>query len=283
MRLRLADAAELLARARRTRFLRIGLAAAAAALLAAAVVVALRHDPGEPPLAEPGRTTVLVLDVSSSIDPAQYGRIASTLDRAVAEGGRVGAVLFSDVAYELLPPGTPVAELAGLRRFFVPLPAAAGGAEAVEIGATRFPKPPWGEVFSSGTRISTGLRLAAGMLAREGVSNGKVVLISDLDDEYEDLPVLGRVLADYAEAQLPLRIVGLASRAEDEQIFRRLVGRASVERAETTAAEPDEPSAGRPEPFPVALAGLGIALVLALALNEQLLARLPLRAGEGGG
>jgi hypothetical protein len=283
MRLRLADAAELLARARHTRFLRIGLAAAAAALLAAAVLVALRHDPGEPPLAEPGRTTVLVLDVSSSIDPAQYGRIASTLDRAVAEGGRVGVVLFSDLAYELLPPGTPVAELAGLRRFFAPLPAAAGGAEAVEIGATRFPKPPWGEVFSSGTRISTGLQLAAGMLAREGVSNGKVVLISDLDDEYEDLPVLGRVLADYAEARLPLRVVGLGSRDEDERIFRRLVGRSSVERAETIARGTPADGVGPREPFPVALAGLGIVLVLGLALNEHLLARLPLRAGEGGG
>lgn len=281
MKLTLADARELLRGARRTRVLRLVLAAGAVLLIAAAVLAATARDPGATPLAEPGRTTVLVLDVSSSIEPGQYRQVASTLDRAIAEGGRFGVVLFSDVAYELVPPGTPAAELAGLRRFFVPLPAPVAGAEAVEIGATRFPRPPWGDVFSSGTRISAGLGLAAAVLERERIENGTVVLVSDLQDEREDLPPLGRVLAAYADAGLPLRVVGLASKPEDERVFKRLVGADTIERAAPSERGSSGDAVSPPEPFPLVLVALGLALALLLAANEHLLARLPLRHGEG--
>jgi hypothetical protein len=281
MRLPLPDAAELLRGAWRTTVLRLALAVAAAVVLAMAVILAMRNDPGQRPLAEPGRTTVLVLDVSSSIEPTRYRQIADALDRARREGGDLGVVLFSDVAYELLPPGTPTAELAGLRRFFTPLPSAVARTEAVEVGATRFPKAPWSEVFSSGTRISTGLRLAAAMLARAGVSNGKVVLVSDLQDEDDDLPALGRALADYAEAGLPLHVVALGSNPADERIFRRLVGQDVVERARRPTSDRAEAAAVSPEPFPLALVVAGVVLALALAANEHFLARLPLQPGEG--
>ena len=50
-------------------------------------------------------------------------------------------------------------------------------------------------MLTGGTKISTGLALARQMLDREQVADGKVVLVSDLEDEYLDLPELGRVLA----------------------------------------------------------------------------------------
>ena len=56
---------------------------------------------------------MLVLDVSSSIQPRVYRQIGDTLGRAIREGGRFGVVLFSDLAYELSLPGSRAAELAG--------------------------------------------------------------------------------------------------------------------------------------------------------------------------
>jgi hypothetical protein len=281
VRLALADAAALLNGVRRTTVLRLGLATAAVGLLAAAFGIAWGGEAGELPLAEAGKTTVLVLDVSSSIEPGQYRQIDDTLARGMREGGRFGVVLFSDVAYELLPPGTPAAELAGLRRYFTPLSPRIRGVETVAVGAVRFPKSPWSEVLTSGTRISTGLRLAAEMLGREGVTNGKVVLVSDLEDEYLDIVELGRVLAGYTDAGLPLRVVGLSPNPADERIFQRLIGSDAVERARPPRALRRADSGLPPEPFPAALVSAGLLLALVLGLNEHLLARLPLRPGEG--
>lgn len=282
MKLTLAEAGDLLALTRRTTFLRLGLAAAVVALFAAALLVALRGEVGEPPLAESGKTTVLVLDVSSSIQPRVYRQIGDTLGRAIREGGRFGVVLFSDVAYELLPPGTRAAELAGLRRYFTPLESRIPGVPAVAVGPTRFPEAPWSDVFSGGTKISSGLRLARRLLEREGVSNGKVVLVSDLEDEYLDVPELGRVVAGYADAGLPLRVVALSPAAEDLSIFRRLLrDRGAVNEAATPRSNGREEVGLPPVPFPAMLALVGVALAVVLAANEHLLARLPLRAGEG--
>jgi hypothetical protein len=276
-RLSLADAAGLLREARRTTVLRAGLGALLAVLLLVGVLVAARGEPGRPPLAEAGKTTVLVLDVSSSIQPRVYRQFGETLDRAVEEGGRFGVVLFSDVAYEMLPPGTPAAELRGLRRYFTPLAERVPGEPTVAVGSLRFPEAPWNESLSAGTKISTGLRLAYEVLEREAVPNGKVVLVSDLEDEYLDLPELGRALAAFADAGLPLRVVGLSPSPDDLRIFERLLReRGSVE----VAAEPDAAGAGGggppPLPFPRALALAGLLLLLAVAANEHLLARLPL-------
>ena len=278
----LGDAKELLTGARRTTVLRLALAAALATLLCIGLAVALRGEAGEPPLAEAGKTTILVLDVSSSIQPRVYRQVGDTVGRAIREGGRFGVVLFSDVAYELLPPGTPAAELIGLRRYFTPLEGAAPGVPAVAVGASRFPEAPWNQVFSGGTKISTGLRLARQLLEREGVANGKVVLVSDLEDEYLDVPELGRVLAGYADIELPLRVVALSPTGEDLRIFRRLLqDRGSVSEAALPRGRGDA-EAGLPRvPFPALLVAVGVALALALALNEHLLARLPLRAEDG--
>ena len=276
----LSDAAELLRGATATRALRLGLAAGIAALLGAALVLALRAEEGEAPLAEPGRTTVLVVDVSSSIQPRVFRQVGDALDRAIREGGRFGVVLFSDIAYELLPPGTPAVELAGLRRYFVPV-RRRPGVPTLAIGGTRFLEGPWNRVLTGGTKISTGLALARQMLDREQVADGKVVLVSDLEDEYLDLPELGRVLAGYTEIGLPLRVIGLSPTADDRRVFRRLLAESGrLEDAPTPRSE----QAGAvlpPVPFPLALVVAAALLAFLLGVNERLLARFPLVDGEG--
>jgi hypothetical protein len=283
----LADAAALLRRARATRALRLGLVVLVAGLLAAALVLTLGAESGEAPLAEPGRTTILVVDVSSSIQPNVFRQVGDSLDRAMREGGRFGVVLFSDIAYELLPPGTPAAELVGLRRYFVPVRGRPPGVPTLAVGGTRrgggtrFLESPWNRVLTSGTRISTGLALARQVLERERVRNGKVVLVSDLEDEYLDLPELGRVLAGYAELGLPVRVVGLSPTEDDKRIFRRLL----AESGQLEDAPPPrvaQAEAALPAiPFPVALVLVASVLTVVLGLNEHLLARLPLGAGAG--
>jgi hypothetical protein len=281
-RLASADYAALARRAGATTALRLSLACVLAALLAAALLAAARGDAGRSPLDEAGKTTVLAIDVSSSIRPRVYRQIGATLERAIAEGGRFGVVLFSDDAYELLPPGTPAIELEGLRRYFVPLERElAGEMRTVSVGRLRFPEAPWNATLTAGTRISTGLRLAREVLAREGVPNGKVVLVSDLEDEYRDLPALGREIVAYAAAGLPLRVVALSPSRDDRKNWERLVGsRGSVDVAAPPRGESSRPDRLPPEPFPFALVALAAALALALALNEHLLVRFRPGGGE---
>jgi hypothetical protein len=280
-RLPLADAAALLRGTRATTALRLGLAAVLTGLLAVTLIIAFSSETGEAPLAEPGHTTVLVVDVSSSIQPRVYRQIGDTLGRAMREGGRFGVVLFSDLAYEMLPPGSPAAELAGLRWYFTPLSGRPPGVPTLAVGGTRFPEAPWNRSFTNGTRISTGLGLARQVLEREHVSNGKVVLVSDLEDEYLDVEELGRVLAGYAEVGLPLRVVALSPTADDLRIFNRLLQDSDALEvappSRDTAAEARLPAI----PFPVALALAAVMLIVALGLNEHLLGRLPLVSGEG--
>jgi hypothetical protein len=277
-RLELADTSDLAGAAQRPKLLRLGLALMLVGLLAVGVAVAARGEAGSPPLAEAGRTTILVVDVSSSIQPRVYRQIGETLGRAMEEGGRFGVVLFSDIAYEMLPPGSPAAELAGLRRYFTPIERRVPGEPTVAVGGTRFPEAPWHDTLSSGTKISTGLELARELLEREGVANGKVVLVSDLEDEYLDIPDLGTVLAGYADVGLPLRVVALSPTPDDRRIFERLLGsRGAVEDAAVPGSAARVVAAVPTPPIPRALVLAGLALALVLAANEHLLARLPLR------
>jgi hypothetical protein len=281
-RLLLADGAALLRGARATTVLRLGLAAVLAGLLVVTLLLALGSETGEAPLAEPGHTTVLVVDVSSSIQPRVYRQIGDTLGRAMREGGRFGVVLFSDLAYEMLPPGTPAAELAGLRWYFTPLGGRPPGVPMLAVGGTRFPEAPWNRSFTNGTRISTGLALARQVLQREQVTNGKVVLVSDLEDEYLDLEELGRVLAGYAEVGLPLRVVAVSPTVDDLRIFNRLLQESdSLEVAPPSRGDTSAEARLPAIPFPVALALAAVTLIVALGLNEHLLGRLPLVPGEG--
>ena len=125
-----------------------------AGLLAAALVLTLEAESGEAPLAEPGRTTILVVDVSSSIQPRVFRQVGDALDRAMREGGRFGVVLFSDIAYELLPTGSPASALGPVTAYLTPLP----GELNDRTGGPLYAPDPWSGGFRGGTKFPTPVR-----------------------------------------------------------------------------------------------------------------------------
>ena len=120
----------------------------------------------------PARTrwsrSVRTASSSSTSRPASRGRPTRgsrrRLQRLRRDGGDAGLVLFSDTAYQALPPGTPVAELGPFERFFRVAPPTTPGLQPQP------PRSPWTSSFSAGTRISTGLSLALDVLQRDHVA-----------------------------------------------------------------------------------------------------------------
>jgi hypothetical protein len=188
---------------------------AASAGVALVAAQGLRATP--PSLLPADANGIVVLDLSASISSDTYARIADTLDRLIRSDGRYGLVLFSDTAYQALPPGTPAAELRPFRRFFAIPPQAAPGA------LPELPPSPWTASFSSGTRISTGLALALDVIRAEGLSRPAVLLVSDLDDDTSDIDRVASVAAAYRRAGIPLHVVGLNADPEDAAFVRGLV------------------------------------------------------------
>jgi hypothetical protein len=260
----LADLPRLAAARRRTASVRLALAAALV-LLVAGAAFSSRH-PHAPILRflPRGTTGIVVLDLSASISTDTYQRIGQTLQELASTKGRYGLVVFSDVAYEALPPGTPSAELKPYARYFA-LPPAQGGF------LPQFPTNPWTNSFSGGTRIAAGLALALKLIRDERVERPAVVLVSDLDDDPGDIKQLAGVALAYRQLNIPVRVVALDPQPQDQQLFARLLekaatveqGRLPGERARTTGA-----------PVPVWLALLAAAAALALAANELWGARL---------
>jgi hypothetical protein len=280
---------------RRTRRLRIGLAAALVVVAAAALAAAWALRPAKPALLPPGTSGVIVLDVSSSIGVRTHKQIAHTLASAARTRDRYGLVLFSESAYEALPPGTPSAELRRYERLFrpvgeletdpgpdglVPLGDAEGETLSGGAGGARFPASPWRGDFSAGTRISEGLRLAQRILERDRIRDGSVLLVSDLDDDQSDLPSLTQALLEYRLEGTPIRVVGLAPDSRNRTLFARLLGSSDpITAAPVGDTELDTP----PAPYdrtraPVLLALAAAVLLLLLALNELWLARVTWRS-----
>src|SRR5262249_32146939 len=111
-------AASLSAAARRTRIVRGALAIALVVLVLLAAF-ARRHPTVGPPGSLPVRSgDMVVLDLSASIGSDPFSRIGETLRRLVASHGRYGLVVFSNVAYEALPPGSPASAFEPLIRYF---------------------------------------------------------------------------------------------------------------------------------------------------------------------
>jgi hypothetical protein len=265
--------------ARRTTVVRIALACALTGALITAIVVAARdrHDPGA--FGRSNRHTVLVLDVSASIRPGVYRQVDEALRRAIRGGGEVGLVAFSDVAYELLPLGTPVKELEPVDRFYRSLRPVPPGVRTVSLGTSRYLRAPWGPTLTQGTKISTGLETALGALTREGDGSGRAVLVSDLGDEIGDLSALGRVIDLYASRHVPIDVVALSAQPQDVRLFRSLLagGRGSVVEA---AAPGADAGSGAGRRVPVGLLAAAAALLAVLAVNEAFGAKLVLRSQE---
>jgi hypothetical protein len=242
---------------RRTRRLRLVLAALVCVVVAAAVVVALRTRSDRVAVLPPGTNAIVVLDVSASISSDTYARISATLHDLARSHGRLGLVLFSDTAYQTLPPGTPSADLLPFARFFSVPPQTGTGL------APPLPPSPWSDAFSAGTHISAGLQLALDVVSARHLRRPSVLLVSDLDDDTGDLQRLTDVALAYRHAGIPLRVVGLNPSPEDAHLVASLLSRRSDLRLARLPGEGGASFAAH-SAWPLALLTVAAGLVLAL-------------------
>lgn len=265
----LADARVLHPAARRTLVVRIALAAALGGLVVAAVIVS-RHPHTETIVSLPPHSSaIVVLDVSASISADTYSRIGATLSSLARSGGRYGLVVFSDQAYEALPPGTGAQDLTPLIRYFTLPPVHGPGA------AQTFPPNPWQTVFSAGTKVSAGLELAHQIAFEDRLSKPIAILVSDLDDDPEDLLRLSTIILALKRDHIPLRIVGLNPSNQDVALFKRLTGGTRVVRAGTLQPGPEPRNH---TPFPWTLVALAVVVAFGVAAHELWGPRLEWRA-----
>lgn len=254
----LSDAQGLRRAARRTALQRALLAAGV--LVAAVAVVLAARDPEveSQPLLPTDADGIVVLDLSASISGDTHQRIRSTLLRLAAAGGRHGLVVFSDIAYEALPPGTSASELRRVARYYD----APDGQLA--------DRTPWSFAFSGGTRISTGLELASSIIDRDALDRPALLLVSDLDDDTADVARMRRALEHLEASGAEVRVVALSPDPEDQRLFRRLLEPGAV-----TPATLDAPAGdGVQAELPWTIVVLGLLLALALAAHELWRARL---------
>jgi hypothetical protein len=264
----LADLPEIGRQATRTAFVRVGLALALAGTLAAIVLVARSAGAGRAAVFPEGtRTGVVVLDMSASISGPVYARVATTLRGIVAANQSIGLVMFSDTAYELLPPNSPPGALLQFVPFFVPIR---------YYGQTPvFTQSPWDQ-FSGGTRIASGLAEGELALQRAHVRHGALLIVSDLDDSSADLPALDAEALRLERLHIPVRIVPLFADPANVHLFAALFGEKAFVSPSvfTHTARRREQAIAASAPW--ALLALGALLVLLLAGNERWNARLAL-------
>jgi len=266
----LADFRAFAAAVRRSTRLRAGVLALAIVLAVVAVLVAPRSATPPPPLVKRSSTAIVVVDVSASISSDTYARIATTLDRLRRGGGKVGLVLFSDTAYQALPPGTPAKELASFERFFVVKPQTQPGLQPQP------PHSPWTDTFSAGTRISTGLELALDVIREEQIPHPQVLLISDLDDDTTDLESLTSVALAYRHLGVPIDVAGLNPSPQDAAYMQRLLPHGGSIVDIPLTAKP-----ARSAHFGVPWGLVAVALLLAVALGVAFLATQRLEWSRG--
>jgi hypothetical protein len=237
-------------------------------LLVLTVSASLRHPAVNRPASLPARSgDMVVLDLSASISSDTFSRIGETLRKLVASGGRYGLVVFSNVAYEALPPGSPASALRPLIPFFTVPPRSGPGAAAA------LPTNPWTLSFSNGTRISAGLDLAHRILVADHLSHAHVVLISDLADDPADLQRLNEVAtSEYGRGRTPLSVVALNAAPGDQAFFARIAG-ASIAQASPAPTKPAPPPVVPPS-------GLPVGALVAIALSMGVLAAYCLRAAR---
>ena len=261
--------------ARRTTAVAVALALALA--LAAAAVAQTARDLGtrQEGLVPRGDSVVVIVDLSLSIPPVVYGRMRRALESVSTSGSSVGLIIFSDTAYELLPPGTPSGEIQPLIRFLKPTERPP---EVFQDDRPYYLPDPWSESFRSGTRISGALNLARDIVVRDRV-DASVLLLSDLHSSEDDRRPLQAALRGLAEAQIPLRVVPLFPLSENREFFASHGGpevfadwRRFVEGGEAGRVE----AARAAVTSPVALVLAAAVLLVLLGANELWCRRLDL-------
>jgi len=251
---------------------RVVLAVASLGLLAAAVSVAQRMDPERSAFVPQGSQAVVVVDLSKSVEALGYARVGKVLGTIVEADEPAGLVIFSDTAYELLPPGSPAADMRPLLRYFKPTRI---GNDQVE-----YPPNPWALSFAGGTRVSTALQIARQALRRERIVRGSIVLISDLEVPLSDVPALTETITTLRREGVQFRVVPLFPSSDSRFVFERLVGKSAFVEGKALGTDRLSQST-RLDPPPVrwllVLVGL---LVLVVAANERWCGRLEFGRSE---
>ena len=236
-------------------------------------IAARQNEPKRTSLLPPGDSVVVVLDLSLSIPEVAYTRMRNAMNELAASDARVGLVVFSDIAYEVLPTGSPTSELRPVLKYLTPVP----GEVNDQTGGPLYAADPWTGGFRGGTRISVAIEQAREMIQREGRA-GSILLISDLDTADVDWDPLGQALARLRQEQIPMRIVPLYPLEENSAFFANQVGREAFSdwnrffAAGGVSSRVETPKAD----LPLGLVLTGVILLLALALNELRCRRLDL-------
>jgi von Willebrand factor type A domain len=249
----------------RTRIVRGLLVTAVVGLLVAAAWSARAGGAREQGLLPGGSTGVVILDVSQSISDEDYARERRAIAQLIADRSAVGLIVFSDVPYELLPPGTPANALRPLLRLLAP----------PRLGSA---VTPWSTSFSAGTRISVALKMARDMLRRDHVEHGSILLISDVETAPEDVGDMVQTLSSLRSA-LPVRVVALSPTSDGRLIVENTLGNdAFVEPAESglNTATPRRLHAEASSGVPIVFIVLGLLAFLTLATHERFAGRLAL-------
>jgi hypothetical protein len=218
-----------------------------------------------------GSNTIVVLDVSQSVEYTKLQLAYGTLAFLGHSKARVGLVVCSSYAYEALPPGSPASALLPIAKLFRPI-----SIRSFSRGQRRFvlPPNPWVLAFSAGTELASGLALARTIITDEHLHRPSVVLISDLLDDSNDLPRVSEEGKTYQRLGIPLRIAPLAPTEADLQFFLRAAGKQETLLQAKAPKQADAPLLTR---FPTSLVAVAAVLALLLALDEVLFS--PLRWG----
>jgi hypothetical protein len=261
---------ELRTPARRTLATRLVVALAVVALLAGALLAAFDTGPSRSEIVPQGTSGIVVVDLSKSIIESEFEPIGATLRRLISTNTPTGLVVFSDVAYELLPPHAPASALVPLLRFFTP-----------RRGV--YPTNPWQATFRAGTRISVALDLAHEMLTRDEIPNGSIVLVSDLETASSDYAALSQTLSQLKREKVPVRVVPLRPTDHARKLFTSLLGPGYLlPEPRAVASEGTTVHDKLQGRVSLALVLLGGLLLVALGVNERFCSRLalPPPAGE---
>jgi hypothetical protein len=253
---------------RRARILRALLAGALVATFVVALAIAFSRDARPNALLPAGTTGMIVLDLSASTGAKR--EVGELVARIASTNERTGLVVFSDGAYEVLPPGIHGRDLAPMIRFFVTGP-----------GGRTIPDP-WSSAFAGGTNVLGGIETALDSFRRDGITAASILLISDLEFVPEQIARLPALLTQLRETEVSVRILPVDARPEQQSFFERVLGPdafVDVDEAQAVAtASGSERDLFRlaEEGMPWLFALFAAVLLALLAANERLCGRLVL-------
>lgn len=252
----------------RARLFRTLLALMLAGAFLSALAIAFSRDARPNALLPAGTTGMIVLDLSAST--GAKAEVGELFRRIAATNERTGLAVFSDGAYEVLPPGTPGRDLAPMMRFFIP------GPDGNVIS------DPWSSNFAGGTNVLAGIERALASFTRDGIASGSILLVSDLEFVPDQIARLPALLTELGQRRIEVRILPVDAREEQRRFFERVLGRGAFVDIDEATAIAAGPISGRDlfrlaeDGTPWLFAFCVAALLGLLAANERFCGRLAL-------